>query len=123
MSGALLLATLISVTNHAGRVVSGDLTSVTNGQFTIAGRTYPLSVLPSAEQLRVKAAGGQDVRTPKEKRIEADLAYELKRIDAQLAEGDLTREQAEAARQRQRAAAAFRQNRSLRPTPPSVQSL
>ena len=44
--GALCLASLIAVTNHAGHVVRGELTSVTNGTFTVAGRTYPLSVLP-----------------------------------------------------------------------------
>lgn len=108
MLGGLLLASVLSVTNHAGHVVSGELTSVTNGQFTIAGRVYPLSILPPAEQVRVKAAAGLDVRTPKEKRIDADLAYALKRIDARLAEGEITPEQATALRRQEKASAEFR---------------
>lgn len=117
-SFATCLLTILSVTNHAGHVVSGELTSVTNGQFTISGRTYPMSILPAAEQQRVKAAAGLDVRTPKEKRIQTDRDYQLKRIDARLAEGEITAEEAEKLRTQQRAAAEFRQKRSLRPTPP-----
>ena len=101
---------LLAVTNHAGHVVSGELSSVTNGHFVIAGRCYPLSVLPASEQRRVKAAAGMDVRTPREKQIDAALAYELKRIDARLAEGEITAEQAAALRRHQHAAAAFRRS-------------
>lgn len=110
-SSLVILLTFLSVTNHAGRVVSGELSSVTNGQFVISGRRYPLSILPASEQQRVRAAGGLDVRTPREKRIDADLNYEMKRIDARLAEGEITTEQAATLRQRQRASAAFRKAR------------
>lgn len=109
---SLLAAVALTVTNHAGRAVGGELTSVTNGQFTLSGRTYPLAVLPAAEQARVKAAAGLDVRSPREKRIDADLAYALRRIDARLAEGEVTPQQAEALRREQRAAAAYRRTRA-----------
>jgi len=106
----LLAASLgvVSVTNHAGRVVGGELTSVTNGTFVIDGRKYPLSILPKSEQKRVMVLAGEDVRTAKEKRIDADLAYELKRIDTRLKEGEITPEEAEKLRAIQRASAAYR---------------
>lgn len=111
--GALCLASLIAVTNHAGHVVRGELTSVTNGTFTVAGRTYPLSVLPPSEQLRVKAVVGLDVRTPKQKRIDTDLDYEIKRIDARVQEGEITEEEGAQLKDRQRAAAEFRRQKTL----------
>lgn len=86
---------VVSVTNHAGGVVSGELTSVTNGMFTIAGRTLPLKVLPAAEQRRLKVLAGQDVRTAKERQRAKMLDYELKRIDLRLQAGEITPEQAE----------------------------
>ena len=58
---------LVSVTNHAGGVLSGELTAVMNGTFTVGGRTLPLKVLPAAEQRCLKALAGQDVRTAKER--------------------------------------------------------
>ena len=57
----------VSVTNHAGGVISGELTAVTNGTFTLAGRTLPLAILPAAEQRRLKELAGQDVRTARER--------------------------------------------------------
>lgn len=113
--GGLLAAVTLAVTNHAGSVVSGELTSVADGRFTIGGRTYPLAVLPIAEQTRVKAAAGLDVRSPREKRVEADLAYELKRIDVRLAEGEVTPEQAEELRRARQDAAAWRGAAAKRP--------
>ena len=106
---AAMLASLgtVSVTNHAGGVLSGELTSVTNGTFTLAGRTLPLTVLPAAEQRRLKVLAGQDVRTAKERRLEKRLDYELRRIEVRLAAGEITSEQAEALRQDARAAVAF----------------
>ena len=43
-------------TNHAGHVVSGKLTAITNRMAVISGRSYPLSVFPDAEQARMKLA-------------------------------------------------------------------
>ena len=105
------LAAVLSVTNHAGRVVSGELGPVTNGTFTIAGRRFPLAVLPASEQKRVRAAAGLDVRSPREKRIDDDLAYELKRIDARLAEGEISLSEAEKLRALSRASAESRKTR------------
>ena len=105
----------VSVTNHAGGVISGELTAVTNGTFTLAGRTLPLAILPAAEQRRLKELAGQDVRTARERQRAKMLDYELRRIDVRLAAGDITSEQAEALRRDARASAAFRKNPPRRP--------
>lgn len=42
-------------TNHAGYVVSGSLTAVSNGFAVIEGRRYPLSIFPDVEQARMRA--------------------------------------------------------------------
>lgn len=47
-----------SFTNHAGHVVSGALTSVSNGVAVISGRAYPLTVFPASEQARMRAVLG-----------------------------------------------------------------
>ena len=41
-------------TNHAGYVVSGSLTALTNGTAVINGRAYPLSIFPDSEQARMR---------------------------------------------------------------------
>lgn len=41
-------------TNHAGYVVSGSLTALTNGTAVINGRVYPLSIFPNSEQARMR---------------------------------------------------------------------
>ena len=97
----------VSVTNHAGHVVFGELTSVTNGTFTVGGRNLPLKVLPAAEQRRLKALAGQDVRTAKERQRAKMLDYELRRIDVRLQAGEITETEAAALRADARAAAAF----------------
>lgn len=101
----------VTVTNHAGHVLSGELGTVTNGTFTIGSRRLPLSILPPSEQMRVKKLAGQDVRTPWERRVDADRDYELKRIDARLLEGELTEAQANRLRAATRAAAEHRRER------------
>ena len=97
----------VSVTNHAGHVVSGELTAVTNGTFTVGGRTLPLKVLPAAEQRRLKALAGQDVRTAKERQRAKMLDYELRRIDLRLKAGEITEDEAAALRADARASATF----------------
>lgn len=104
----------ITVTNHSGHVVSGELGAVTNGTFVLSARRLPLSILPPAERERVRQQAGLDVRTPREKRIAADLALELRRIDARLDEGDVSAEKAEELRREARAAAAYRQEHRRR---------
>ncbi len=108
-TGLLLAAALgvVSVTNHAGIVLSGELTAVTNGTFTVDGRTLPLSVLPADQQKRLKELAGQDARPSKERRKEERLANELKRIALRLQAGEITEEQAAELRRQARAAAAF----------------
>ena len=44
-----------SFTNHVGRSVSGQLTSITNGVAVIGSRSYPLSIFPEAEQVRMRS--------------------------------------------------------------------
>ena len=95
MVNVLLLASLISVTNHAGRVVSGEFGGVTNNTFKVAGKTYPLSVLPKDEQLRVKKLAGCDTRTAKEKRLDHAREMRLKRIRLREAEGEIDKPTAE----------------------------
>lgn len=99
---------VVTVTNHAGHAVSGELGAVTNGTFEISGRRYPLSILPAEEQKRVRALAGQDVRTAKEKRVARDLEYELARIKAREEAGDITPSEADALRAAARASAAYR---------------
>jgi len=85
----------VTVTNHAGRVVTGEFGGVTNGTFVVAGRAYPLSILPKAEQLRVKKLAGCDVRTAKEKRLDHARDMQLERIRLREAEGEIDAETAE----------------------------
>ena len=101
----------VSVTNHAGHVLSGELTSVTNGMFTVGGRTLPLRVLPAAEQRRLKVLAGQDVRTAKERQRAKMLDYELRRIDLRLKAGEITEAEAENLRQNARASATLKSHR------------
>ena len=107
MSFVLASFGTVSVTNHAGGVLSGELTAVTNGTFTIGRRTLPLKVLPAAEQRRLKALAGQDVRTAKERQRAKMLDYQLRRIDLRLKAGEITEAEAENLRQDARASAAF----------------
>ena len=97
----------VSVTNHAGHVVSGELTAVTNGNFTISGRPLPLKVLPASEQKRLKVLAGQDVRTAKERQRAKMLDYELRRIDLRLKAGEIIETEAENLRQDARASSVF----------------
>jgi len=76
----------VSVTNHAGRVVTGEFGGVTNGTFVVSGKAYPLSILPKAEQLRLKKLAGLDVRTAKEKRLDHARDMLLERIRIREAE-------------------------------------
>lgn len=92
---ALTLATVIAVTNHAGRVVTGEFGGVTNNTFVVSGRAYPLSILPKSEQLRVKKSAGCDVRTAKEKRLDHARQLRLERIRLREAEGEIDKETAE----------------------------
>jgi len=91
----------VSVTNHAGRVVSGEFGGVTNGTFVVAGRSYPLSALPKAEQLRVKALAGCDVRTAKQKRIDRAREMRLERIRLREDEGEIDQETADRLRRQE----------------------
>jgi len=86
---------MVSVTNHAGYVMTGELTSVTNGQFTVGGRTMPLKILPAREQRRLKALASCDTRTPEEKRRARMAENDLKRLDALVDAGKIAPEQAE----------------------------
>ena len=99
MSSVLASFGTVSVTNHAGGVLSGELTSVTNGTFTVGGRTLPLKALPATEQRRLKVLAGQDVRTAKERQRAKMLDYELRRIDVRLKAGEITEAEAENLRQ------------------------
>lgn len=101
---------VVSVTNHAGGVLSGELTAVTNGTFTVAGRTLQMNILPAAEQRRLKVLAGQDVRTAKERQRAKLLDYELKRIDLRLKAGEITEAEAENLRRDARAALSFQKS-------------
>ena len=98
---------MVSVTNHAGHVVAGELTAVTNGMFTVGGRSLPMKVLPMAEQRRIRALAGQYVRTAKERQRLKMLDYELRRIDLRLQAGEITEAEAAALRADARASATF----------------
>ncbi len=48
-----LAAVPVAVTNHAGHVVRGDLSAISNQTAVIDGRAYPLAVFPTREQVRL----------------------------------------------------------------------
>jgi len=100
----------VSVTNHAGYVMTGELTTVTNGRFTVGGRTMPLKILPKAEQERLWKLAGGDTRTPDEKRRARMAANDLKRIDALVAAGKIKPEDAEKMRKAIQAAGTATRN-------------
>ena len=104
---------LVSVTNHAGAVLTGELTSVTNGTFTVGGRTLSLSVLKPTEQMRVRRLAGCDMRSPAERRDAQKVALEFKTVDELLKAGRLTPAEADERRRRIRAAAEFRKTHPL----------
>ena len=111
MVAGLLLAAgfgFVSVTNHAGAVMSGELVSVTNGTFTLGARTLPLAVLPADERRRLEVLAGRDVRTAKERQAAKRLDYELRRIDARRAAGEISEGQADELRRQAQAASEFR---------------
>jgi len=91
LTSYFLLLTSVSVTNHAGRVVTGEFGGVTNGTFVVSGKAYPLSILPKGEQKRLKELSGCDVRTAKEKRLDHACAMRLERIRLREAEGEIDR--------------------------------
>ena len=43
-----------SFTNHAGHVVVGRLTAISNNVAVINGRAYPLAIFPESEQARMR---------------------------------------------------------------------
>jgi len=90
----LIGTVVVSLTNHAGRVVTGPLGAVTNGTFTVANRVYPLSVLPASERHRLGALAGIDVRTPAEKVRARERARWLDRIRIREEMGEITPETA-----------------------------
>ena len=98
----------VTVTNHAGHAVSGELQRVSKDKFTLSGRELPLSVLPESERQRLKKLAGIATSSPRERRIAADLELELRRIDARLQEGELTADKAEELRQTARESAQHR---------------
>jgi len=109
MLTSLLLAAsfgFVSVTNHAGHVMTGELTSVTNGRFTVGGRTMPLKILPKGEQRRLRELASCDLRTSEQKRRDRMVEADLKRLDALVAAGKIKPEQAEPMRKAIRAAGA-----------------
>lgn len=108
MSIVLASFGVVSVTNHAGGILSGELTSVTNGMFTVSGRTLPLKILPVAEQRRLKVLAGEDVRTAKERQRTKRLQFELQRIDVRLRAGEITETEAAALRADARASMTFK---------------
>jgi len=89
------LLPLIAVTNHAGRVVSGEFGGVTNGTFVVSGRAYPMGILPKAEQTRLKRLAGLDVRSAREKRLDHAKQMQLERIRLREAEGEIDHATAE----------------------------
>lgn len=90
-----LHASTVSLTNHAGQVVTGAFGGVTNGTVKVAGKAYALSIFPQAEQLRVKKLAGLDVRTAKEKRLDRAREMKLARIRVRENEGEIDKETAD----------------------------
>lgn len=94
MFPVIIGAIIVSVTNHAGCVMTGPFGGITNGTFAIASRVYPLSVLPASERHRLGALAGCDVRTPAEKVRARERAHWIDRIRIREEMGEITPETA-----------------------------
>jgi len=108
------VAAASAFTNHAGHVVSGRLTALTNGVALIGGRSYPLSIFPDAEQARMRELLRVPLALPPalESRRLA-LRERLLRNEALLKAGAKTPEAAAA--QRERLETAWRRSLELAP--------
>lgn len=103
LSSAALADGAEAYTNHAGHVVTGRLTAITNGYAVIEKRRYPLTIFPATEQERMRKAIGAPAELPPV--LEANLRSLRERWlrnDALLAAGAKSQEDAELARQRLR---------------------
>ena len=108
-----LFAALITVTNLAGKVTSGEFVRATEHTLTLCGglgqtarpssgreRTIPLSVLIPESRAAVLALAGIKILSPREKAAARHREIELRRIDAKERAGFLTPEEAAAMRGR-----------------------
>lgn len=104
----------ISVTNLAGRAISGELQSITDSTVRLrldsgTELDIPLSVLASGERERLRRlAGAPQEASSGERQIERDLAQALVRIDVREREGEIDKDTADQLRAEARAQAEFR---------------
>ena len=89
-----------SFTNHAGHVVSGELTALSNGTAVVSGKSYPLKIFPKSEQERMRAIiGAPAPLTPREKSVARHLEEREKRLDALEKAGAVGKDDARTARE------------------------
>lgn len=94
-----------SFTNHVGRSVSGQLTSITNGVAVIGSRSYPLSIFPDSEQARMRELlQTPQPLTPELAALQRSHRERLLRNEALLKAGAKTEEEAAALRAKLEAA-------------------
>jgi len=97
---SLARAGSVTVTNVAGRALSGELVAVTDRtvRLRLGGgvvRDIPLQVLSAGEAERLRRlAGVAEAPSPVAERLERNRALELARIDARVAAGTLSTEEA-----------------------------
>ena len=108
---AILLATLLTLTNAVNRTISGEFVRCDDRTVTIrvgkTERTLPFVALKPGERERILKANGTLPPTAREKRVKAHLDTELAVIDAKEKGGWLTKEEADKRRTAERRNAAF----------------
>ena len=88
-----------SFTNHAGHVVSGDLSAISNNVVVISGRKYPFSIFPENERARMRALlAVPEPLPPSLVALRKSLRERVLRINALEAAGAKDKDSAAAAR-------------------------
>ena len=108
---AILLATILTVTNAVNRSISGEFVRCDGRSVTIrtgkAQRTIPFAALKEGERERILKAHGTLPPTAREKRVKAHLDAELAVIDAKEKGGWLPKDEADKRRAAERRTAEF----------------
>ena len=111
MMSAILLATLLTITNAVNRSISGEFVRCDERTVTIrvgrTERTLPFVALKPGERERILRAYGTLPPTAREKRVKAHLDAELAVIDAKEKGGWLSKEEADKRRAAERRNAEF----------------
>lgn len=87
------IAGIPGYTNHAGHVITGAPSSLTEKDVTLGDTRLPLSIFPVAEQRRIAADAGQPLLPRKIKMAVEEIRKALERSKGRAAKGLCTPEQ------------------------------